>query len=75
MPSYEQKRFDDGTMHNKLRLVASPGGEDGALTIHQDVAIFLVDWTQAVSLLTNSLPDATRGCRSCEVPHRSTAPS
>lgn len=40
-PSYEQKRFDDGGMTNRLRLVASSGAEQGALTIHQDAHIYL----------------------------------
>lgn len=40
-PSYEQKRFDDSELHNTLRLVASPGGEKGSLTIHQDARIYL----------------------------------
>ena len=40
-PGYEQKRFDDDRMRNALRLVASPDGEDGSLTIHQDARIYL----------------------------------
>ena len=40
-PSYEQKRFDDGEMTNRLRVVASPTAEHGALTIHQDAHIYL----------------------------------
>jgi redox-sensitive bicupin YhaK (pirin superfamily) len=40
-PSYEQKRFDDSELHNTLRLVASPAGEKGSLTIHQDARIYL----------------------------------
>lgn len=39
-PSYEQKRFDD-QLENQLRLVASPDGEDGSLTIYQDAKIYL----------------------------------
>lgn len=39
-PSYEQKRFDD-QLENELRLVASPGGEEGSLTIYQDARIYL----------------------------------
>lgn len=42
LPSgYEQKRFDDDRMRNALRLVASPDGEAGSLTIHQDARIYL----------------------------------
>lgn len=40
-PSYEQKSFDDAELRNALRLVASPSGDEGALTIHQDARISL----------------------------------
>lgn len=40
-PSYEQKRFDEGGMNDKLRLVASPDAELGSLKIHQDARIYL----------------------------------
>lgn len=40
-PSYEQKRFDDDSMADQLRLVASPDGAEGSLTIHQDAQIYL----------------------------------
>ena len=40
-PGYEQKRFADDRMENALRLVASPDGADGSLTIHQDARIYL----------------------------------
>ncbi|MEW4453218.1 pirin family protein [Bremerella sp. JC817] len=40
-PSYEQKRFPDEELQNKLRVVASPDAEQGALAIHQDAKIFL----------------------------------
>jgi quercetin 2,3-dioxygenase len=38
-PSYEQKTFPDAERTNQLRLVASRDGRDGALTVHQDVAL------------------------------------
>ena len=41
VPSYEQKRFDDDGMDGQLRLVASPDGREGSLTICQDVKIYL----------------------------------
>ena len=40
-PSYEQKRFDDASLHNRLKLVASRDAADGSLTIHQDARIYL----------------------------------
>jgi len=38
-PSYEQKAFTTTERQGKLRLVASPDGRDGSLTIHQDATI------------------------------------
>jgi redox-sensitive bicupin YhaK (pirin superfamily) len=40
-PSYEQKAFAEEERRGKLRLVASPTGEDGSLTIHQDARLYL----------------------------------
>ncbi len=40
-PSYEQKFFADEQKQGKLRIVASPDGEAGSLTIHQDAKIYL----------------------------------
>lgn len=41
VPSYEQKYFPEAERDGKLRLVASPTGRDGSLTIHQDAEVFL----------------------------------
>ena len=38
-PSYEQKNFD-AELTGRLRLVASPDGRDGSLTIHQDAFVY-----------------------------------
>ncbi len=38
-PSYEQKHFDDTSKRGQLRLVASPDGRDGSVTIHADASI------------------------------------
>jgi redox-sensitive bicupin YhaK (pirin superfamily) len=38
-PSYEQKRFPDSEKRGKLRLVASPDGAEGSVTIHADARI------------------------------------
>lgn len=40
VPGYEQTMFADEEKHNRLRLIAAPDGRDGALTIHQDVALY-----------------------------------
>ena len=39
-PGYEQKHFDASSKRGRLRLVASPDGADGSVTIHQDARIF-----------------------------------
>ncbi|PYP99560.1 MAG: quercetin 2,3-dioxygenase [Acidobacteria bacterium] len=39
-PGYEQKEFPEKDRTGRLRLVAAPGGRDGALEIHQDVAVY-----------------------------------
>jgi hypothetical protein len=39
-PGYEQRAFPDAEKRGRLRLVASPDGADGALTIHQDARMY-----------------------------------
>jgi hypothetical protein len=39
-PGYEQKAFPEAERRGRLRLVAAPGGPDGALSINQDVRVF-----------------------------------
>ena len=38
-PGYEQKAFSDADKRGQLRLVAAPGGQGGAVTLHADAAI------------------------------------
>lgn len=38
-PSYEQKYFDPESKRGRLRLIASPGGRDGSVRIHQNASI------------------------------------
>ena len=38
-PGYEQKAFSAEDKRGKLRLVASPGGEEGSVTLHADAQI------------------------------------
>ena len=38
-PSYEQKSFAEEEKHNRWRLIASPNGEDGSVTIHADAKL------------------------------------
>jgi redox-sensitive bicupin YhaK (pirin superfamily) len=38
-PGYQQKAFSDDERRGKLRVVASPDGRDGSVTIHQDATL------------------------------------
>lgn len=40
-PGYEQKNFDADAKRNRLRLVASPDGRDGSVTIRSDAALYV----------------------------------
>jgi redox-sensitive bicupin YhaK (pirin superfamily) len=40
LPGYEQKFFPDEEKRGVLRLIASPDGRGGSVTIHQDVALY-----------------------------------
>jgi len=50
-PGYEQRAFSREERQGKLRLVASPDGEDGSVTLHQDARIHagLLDAGERVS--------------------------
>ena len=50
-PGYEQKAFPEQERRGTLRLVASPDGEEGSLTIQQDARIYLslLDAQESVS--------------------------
>ncbi|MBL9028319.1 MAG: pirin family protein [Myxococcales bacterium] len=39
-PSYEQKTFTTDDKRGRLRLVASPDGKEGSVTVHTDASIF-----------------------------------
>jgi quercetin 2,3-dioxygenase len=39
-PGYEQKHFDAASKRGTLRLIASPDGRDGSVTIHADASIY-----------------------------------
>jgi len=40
-PSYEELALDEAEKRGRFRLVASPDGADGSLTIHQDARLYL----------------------------------
>jgi quercetin 2,3-dioxygenase len=46
-PSYEQRHVGSAEKRGQLRLIASPDGRDGSVTIHQDASVFaaLLDGT------------------------------
>ena len=39
-PGYEQTRFEPAEKRGRLRLIASPDGADGSVTIHQDARVY-----------------------------------
>ena len=39
-PSYEEKHFSPAEKRGQLRLIASPDGADGSVTIHQDARLY-----------------------------------
>jgi hypothetical protein len=51
-PGYEQKSFADAEKRGRLRLIASPDGTDGSVTIHADAALYagLFDAGESASL-------------------------
>ena len=54
-PGYEQKSFADAEKRGRLRLIASPDGADGSVTIHADAALYagLFDGDEAATLPLN----------------------
>lgn len=49
-PSYAEKKFEDEEKRGRLRLVASPDGSDGSVSMHQDARLYaaLLDPEQQV---------------------------
>jgi len=39
-PGYEQKHFDPASKRGRLRLIASPDGGDGSVSIHQNARVY-----------------------------------
>lgn len=39
-PGYEQKRFESDEKRGRFRLIASPDGAEGSVTIHQDARVY-----------------------------------
>jgi len=51
-PSYEQKHFEAGEKRGRLRVIASPDGRQGSVSLHQDALIYagLFDGAEKASL-------------------------
>ena len=51
-PGYEQKAFAEGDKRGRLRVVASPDGRDGSLTVHADASLYagLLDGDERAAL-------------------------
>ena len=56
-PSYDEKTLDPDEGRGRLRLVASPDGGDGALTIHQDASLYLAALAAGESVVHDMRPD------------------
>ncbi len=59
-PGYEERHFEPRDVDGRLRLIASPDGAEGSVTIHQDARIYAarVDGTQSIRVPC----DAKRRC-------------
>ena len=51
-PGYEEKNFDNDSKRGRLRLIASPDGREGSVTIHQDANLYatILDGSDSVTL-------------------------
>jgi quercetin 2,3-dioxygenase len=54
-PGYEQKTYAAGEKQGQLRLIASPDGRDGSVTVHQDMYLYatVLDAGERVSYATD----------------------
>lgn len=59
-PGYEQKRFPREETEARLRLIADRWGSDGAVTVHQDVAIYAGEISEA-ERFTHAFANGRRG--------------
>jgi redox-sensitive bicupin YhaK (pirin superfamily) len=56
-PSYEQKTYLPEDKTNRLRLVASPDGAEGSITIHQDAKIYASILEAGKQVVKEATPD------------------
>jgi redox-sensitive bicupin YhaK (pirin superfamily) len=55
MPRYQQVHFDEASKRGKLRLIISPDGQDGSLSVYQDTKVYagLFDGEESAQLELN----------------------
>lgn len=58
-PSYESKNFSPEQRQGRLKLVGSPDGRDGSVTIHQDVNLYLASLKEG-DQLNHKIEDSRR---------------
>ncbi|MGA2482441.1 MAG: pirin family protein [Candidatus Acidiferrales bacterium] len=56
-PEYEQKTFPATEKRARLRLVASPDGRDGSVSIHQDAAVYATQLSASERVAHELSPD------------------
>lgn len=59
-PGYEQKHFPREDLQGRLRLIADRWGSNGAVTVHQDIAIFAGELSEG-ERLTYEFSEGRRG--------------
>lgn len=55
-PGYEQQHFEPGDLDGKMRVIASPDGRHGSVTIHQDVLLFAMRFNDKQRLVHQLAP-------------------
>ncbi|NYT67637.1 pirin family protein [Pusillimonas noertemannii] len=60
-PGYEQKYFDPESKRGRLRLIASPDGREGSVSIHQDACVYATLLEEGDSSLTHDLATGRLG--------------
>jgi redox-sensitive bicupin YhaK (pirin superfamily) len=55
-PGYEQKHFEPEELGGQLRIIASPDGRDGSVTVHQDVVLYAAKLDAAQNALHTIAP-------------------
>ncbi|MGH9529055.1 MAG: hypothetical protein ACRD2S_03955 [Terriglobales bacterium] len=64
--SYEQKAFPADEKRGKLRLIASPDGKNGSVTIHQDARLYATLLSPGETVTHEIEPKSARMAANCE---------